>query len=249
MTSAHDDRTEGEGESREDASGERASGDAWLDAVKFDEKGLVVVLALDVLTGEPRMVAWANREALARTASTGEAHFYSRSRGALWRKGESSGHVLAVRSMYLDCDGDAVLVMVEPAGPSCHTGAPSCFFRVRDGGAWRERARPLAMMERLEAALEARASGEGERSYTRSLLLAGAAKIGAKLREEAGELAAAIESESDERVASEAADVIYHLCVGLLSRKVSWRAVLVELARRFGTSGIDEKQRRSTPAR
>lgn len=223
------------------------SGDAWLDAVKFDERGLVVVIALDALTGETRMVAWANREALSRTASTGEAHFYSRSRQALWRKGESSGHVLVVKSLYLDCDGDAVVAMVEPNGPSCHTGAPSCFYRVRDSESaeWRDGARPLAMMERLEAALDARAKGEGARSYTRSLLEAGAEKIGAKLREEASELAAAIASESDERVVSEAADVVYHVCVGLLSRRVSWRAVLGELARRFGTSGIDEKQSRA----
>ena len=249
MTDTRDDRAKNERESAggESERSERVAGEAWLDAVKFDERGLVVVIALDVLTGEPRMVAWANREALERTASTGEAHFYSRSRGALWRKGESSGNVLAVRSLLLDCDGDAVCAMVEPVGPSCHTGAPSCFFRARVDGAWREGARPLAMMERLEAALEARSKGEGARSYTRSLLEAGAAKIGAKLREEAAELAAAIESESDERVASEAADVIYHLCVGLLSRRGSWRAVLLELARRFGTSGIDEKERRSSP--
>lgn len=219
--------------------------EAWLDAVKFDDKGLVVVVAQDALTGEVRMVAWANREALARTALTGEAHFYSRSRGALWRKGESSGHTLAVRSLYLDCDGDSVLALIEPAGPTCHTLAPSCFFREWRDGAWREGARPVAMMERLELALEARSKGEAERSYTRSLLQAGTPKIGAKLREEADELARAIDGESDERVASELADVIYHACVGLLARKVPWRATLVELARRFGTSGLDEKAARS----
>lgn len=221
------------------------NGEAWLDAVKFDEKGLVVVVAQDALTGEVRMVAWANREALARTVTTGEAHFYSRSRGALWRKGESSGHTLAVRSLFLDCDGDSVLALIEPAGPTCHTLAPSCFYREWREGEWRDGARPVAMMERLQFALEARAKGEGERSYTRSLLQAGAQKIGAKLREEADELARAIEHEPDERVASELADVIYHACVGLLSRSVSWRAMLVELARRFGTSGLDEKAGRT----
>ncbi len=101
------------------------------------------------------------------------------------------------------------------------------------------------MMERLEHELQQRASGTGERSYTRALLSAGAARIGAKLREEADELARAIESESDERVASELADVVYHACVGLLSRSVPWRAALAELSRRFGTSGLDEKASRS----
>lgn len=219
---------------------------AWLDAVRFDERGLVVVIALDALSGEPRMVAWANREALARSAETGALHFYSRSRGALWKKGESSGHVLAVRELWLDCDGDAVVAMVDPSGPTCHTGAQSCFFRVLRDGRWADAARPKAMIERLEATLEARVKGEGERSYTRSLLEAGAAKIGAKLREEADELARSIDRESEARVASEAADVMYHLCVALLSRRVPWRAVLVELARRFGTSGVDEKRARGT---
>ncbi len=229
--------------SEENAVGEPSS-DAWLDAVKFDERGLVVVIAQDALSGEVRMVAWANREALSRTLATREAHFYSRSRGALWRKGESSGHTLAVSELYLDCDGDAVLALIDPAGPSCHTGAASCFYRRLDAGDWRPGSRPLAMMERLEAALSARAHGESERSYTRTLLQAGAAKINAKLREEADELARAIEAESDERVASELADVVYHACVGLLSRGVAWRAVLNELRRRFGTSGLDEKAAR-----
>jgi phosphoribosyl-ATP pyrophosphohydrolase/phosphoribosyl-AMP cyclohydrolase len=220
----------------------------WLDAVKFDERGLVTVVAQDALTGEVRMVAWADREALARTTETGEAHFYSRSRRSLWRKGESSGNVLVVRALLLDCDGDSIVAMVEPKGPTCHTGAPSCFFRAWSAGEWTGDARPLAMMERLERSLESRARGEGARSYTRSLLEAGPAKIGAKLREEADELARATEGEPDERVASEAADVIYHLSVALLSRGVPWRAVLEELSRRFGTSGLDEKSARPPKA-
>lgn len=231
---------------REDNGGTRASsGDAWLDEVKFDERGLVVVVAQDALSGEVRMIAWANREALARTVQSGEAHFYSRSRAALWRKGESSGNTLRVRDLLLDCDGDSVLAMVEPAGPTCHTGSPSCFYRRYRAGQWVDGARPLAMIERLEAELEARAQGQGERSYTRSLLQAGVAKINAKLREEADELARALEGESDERVSSELADVTYHAMVGLLARKVRWRTVLAELARRFGTSGLDEKDARS----
>jgi phosphoribosyl-ATP pyrophosphohydrolase/phosphoribosyl-AMP cyclohydrolase len=216
----------------------------WLDAVRWDERGLVTVVVQDALTGEVRMVAWADREALARTVATGEAHFFSRSRGRLWRKGETSGNVLLVRALLLDCDGDSALVLVEPHGPTCHTGAPSCFFRALDGGAWTEQSRPLPMMDRLEAALRARAEGASDRSYTRALLDAGPEKIGAKLREEADELARAVASESEARVAGEAADLVYHACVGLLARGVPWRVVLEELSRRFGTSGLDEKAAR-----
>jgi phosphoribosyl-ATP pyrophosphohydrolase/phosphoribosyl-AMP cyclohydrolase len=234
-----DDSSGGEERKRAVASG------PWLDAVRWDERGLVTVVVQDALTGEVRMVAWADREALARTVETGEAHFFSRSRGRLWRKGETSGNVLRVRSLLLDCDGDAVLSLVEPHGATCHTGAPSCFFRALVSDGWTESARPLPMMERLEEALRARAQGGSTRSYTRALLEAGPEKIGAKLREEADELARAVASETDERVASEAADLVFHACVGLLARGVSWRAVLAELSRRFGTSGLDEKAARA----
>ena len=104
-----------------------------LSVLKLDAQGLVPVIAQDIESGSVRMFAWANREALELTASTGFAHFWSRSRGALWKKGESSGHTLAVRELRIDCDGDVVLYRVEPDGPSCHTGATSCFFRAAGG--------------------------------------------------------------------------------------------------------------------
>jgi phosphoribosyl-ATP pyrophosphohydrolase/phosphoribosyl-AMP cyclohydrolase len=226
---------------------------ALLGELKLDSNGLVPVVAQDALTGEVRMLAYANREALELSLATGVAHFYSRSRDALWKKGETSGNELAVRAAFLDCDGDAVVLLVEPAGPTCHTGAPSCFFRPLDGTAIAPELRgpaprPLAMLERLESVIETRAKGVGaERSYTRRLLEGGAAAIGAKLREEADELARAVAGESDARVASEAADVVFHLLVALRSRAVPWRAVLSELARRFGQSGLDEKAARVAP--
>jgi phosphoribosyl-AMP cyclohydrolase len=109
----------------------------WLDEVAFDERGLVPVIAQDATTQRVLMVAWANREALVETAATGQAVYYSRSRGALWRKGEESGHRQAVREIRLDCDGDVVLYAVEQVGGiACHTGRASCFFRRLDGKVW-----------------------------------------------------------------------------------------------------------------
>lgn len=215
-----------------------------LDSLTWDAAGLVTVVAQDALTGEVRMLAHASREAVARTLETGEAHFFSRSRGALWKKGESSGHVLAVREVWVDCDRDALVYLVEPSGPSCHTGAESCFFARAGDSTAPVPSRALPLLARLEEALHARASATAEKSYTRSLLDAGAAKVGDKIREEGDELARALASESDERVVSEAADVVYHVMVGLLLRRVPLRAVLGELARRFGVSGHAEKAAR-----
>lgn len=211
-----------------------------LSALKFDDKGLVTVVAVDRATGEVRMVAHATTEAIERTVSERAAWFFSRSRSRLWKKGEESGHVLLVEEVLIDCDGDAVVYLVEPHGPSCHTGAESCFFRGEQG----EAQRPLPTLFALEGVLASRASSTAEKSYTRSLLDGGAPKIGKKIREEAGELADAIAQESDERVVSEAADVLYHAMVGLLSRGIPLRRVALELARRFGTSGHTEKASR-----
>lgn len=208
-----------------------------LSQLKLDASGLVTVVAVDRHTGEVRMVAHANREAVERTLADKVAWFFSRSRDRLWKKGEESGHTLAVEAVHFDCDADALVYLVDPAGPSCHTGAESCFFRTEADDA----ARPLPTLFRLETVLAQRASSTAAKSYTKSLLEAGAPKIGAKIREEAGELAQALESESDERVVSEAADLVYHALVGLLHRKVPLRSVAVELARRFGTSGHVEK--------
>jgi phosphoribosyl-ATP pyrophosphohydrolase/phosphoribosyl-AMP cyclohydrolase len=215
--------------------------------MKLDPQGLFPALVQDRTTGEIRMVAWMNDEALARTLATGRATFYSRSRGALWVKGESSGHVLHVHEAYVDCDEDTLLLLVDPVGPSCHTGEPSCFFRrLGDDGAPRdERVRPRAFLERLEQEIASRRSSSASKSYTKSLLDGGAPAIGAKLREEAGELADAIATESDARVASEAADVVYHLLVGLASRGVAWQDVVAELGRRSGASGHAEKASRA----
>ena len=214
--------------------------------LSFDEQGLLPAVAQDRLTGQVRMVAWMSREAVDQTLRTGRATFYSRSRGKLWEKGETSGHSLFVHSVYADCDADTLLLLVDPAGPSCHTGRPTCFFRRldADGALVETEHEPIAFLLELEAELAARAASGGNTSYTKSLLDGGAAKIGEKLREESSELAVALASESEERVRNEAADVIYHLLVGLRLRGVTLRQVIEVLAERAGTSGLTEKARR-----
>jgi phosphoribosyl-AMP cyclohydrolase / phosphoribosyl-ATP pyrophosphohydrolase len=216
-----------------------------MDALKFDEQGLVPAVVQDHLTGEVRMVGYMNREAVARTLETGRATFFSRSRRALWEKGESSGNTLHVRELYADCDGDTILVLADPVGSSCHTGQPSCFFRHFEGAGIRNEAVPAGvLLMRLEREIEARKQSTSEKSYTKSLLDGGPPRIGEKVREEAAEFAAALASESGDRVASEAADVVYHLLVGLAHRGVSVRSVLDVLERRSGTSGHAEKASR-----
>lgn len=200
--------------------------------MKYDERGLVPVIVQDELTGEVRMLAWADEAALAETERTGLATFFSRSRGGRWVKGETSGNTIAVSRVLVDCDQDAILYLGRANGPSCHTGEETCFT---------ERG-PVLL--RLEAILEERKSGDGKASYVRSLYDGGAERIGEKIREEAAELATAIASESDERVAEEAADLLFHALVGLRSRSVPFRDVVAVLARRFGRSGHDEKASR-----
>jgi phosphoribosyl-ATP pyrophosphohydrolase/phosphoribosyl-AMP cyclohydrolase len=212
----------------------------------FGESGLLPAVVQDRLTGQVRMVGYMSRESLAATLRTGRATFFSRSRSELWEKGQSSGNTLRVVSLHADCDADTILVLAEPTGPTCHTGTPSCFFRRigEDGALTDEASCAATFLEELEREIEARKQSVGAKSYTRHLLDGGAERIGAKIREEADELARAIESESDERVASEAADVLYHAMVGLASRGVALRDVIAKLAARAGTSGHEEKARR-----
>ena len=215
----------------------------------FDDRGLLPAVVQDRLTGQVRMVAWMNKDALARTLETGRATFFSRSRNALWQKGETSGHHLAVSAVYADCDADTLVLLAEPAGPSCHTGRPTCFFRKvgPDGELVDVPHEATGFLWELEETIAERADAAAAKSYTKSLLEGGASKIGDKLREESSELAAAVASESEERVASEAADVLYHLLVGLRFRGVSLRRVIEVLSERAGTSGHEEKARRSKP--
>jgi phosphoribosyl-ATP pyrophosphohydrolase/phosphoribosyl-AMP cyclohydrolase len=213
--------------------------------IAFDEHGLVPVIVQDRLTGEVRMFAFATSQAVRMTLDTGLATFWSRSRGELWQKGRTSGNEIRVDRVLVDCDSDCLLYLGEPRGNSCHTGAPSCFFQALEGEELTQASeRPQTLLATLETVLESRKTSTGAASYTKSLYDKGAPAIAAKIREEAGELAAALEAESDDRVVSEAADTLYHLLVGLRSRGLPLRRVLAELARRLGKSGHAEKASR-----
>ena len=187
-----------------------------IETIEFDERGLAPCVIQDAATGEVLTLAYVNAESLQRTLETGELHLWSRSRDELWHKGASSGNVQHVRELRYDCDADAVLALVDPAGPACHTGERTCFYRALDGDP-----RPVTheAMATLERTLAARRAERPEGSYTVELL-ADPELIGAKVREEADEVARAVAEESDERVAEEAADVLYHLEVALLSRDI-----------------------------
>jgi len=202
-----------------------------FDEVKFDQRGLVPCIAQDADSGEVLTLAYANAEALKLTVETGELHFFSRSRGKLWRKGEESGYVLKLRQLRIDCDGDAVLAMVEPTGPACHTGERTCFYRDAEG----ESPEPVAAeaLATLQRTLRSRAAERPEGSYTVTLL-DDPNLIGEKVEEEAEEVVRAAREESDERVAEEAADLLYHLSVLLASREVSQATVMEVLNGRRG---------------
>jgi phosphoribosyl-ATP pyrophosphohydrolase/phosphoribosyl-AMP cyclohydrolase len=193
--------------------------------IRFDEAGLVPCVMQDARTGEVLTVAYMNKEALARTRETGEMHFWSRSRGELWRKGETSGNVMRVRALRYDCDEDALLALVDAGGPACHTGERTCFHR---GEMELQAGEALPALERT---IGERRSADPADSYT-ARLLAGGGLLGDKVREEADELARAAHDESDERVAEEAADVLYHLTVLLASRGMSLEHAEAVLNRR-----------------
>lgn len=180
--------------------------------IAYDERGLVPVVIQDWSTGEVLTLAYADAEAVELTRRTGELHLYSRSRQELWRKGATSGNTQKVRALRLDCDGDALLALVEPAGPACHTGERTCFH---NGDL--EPPAPHEALPALERTLADRARERPQGSYTVELL-DDPPRIGEKVREEAEEVARAAREEADDRVDEESADVLYHLTVLMHSR-------------------------------
>jgi phosphoribosyl-AMP cyclohydrolase / phosphoribosyl-ATP pyrophosphohydrolase len=211
-----------------------------LSAVKFGADGLVPVVTQESRSGDVLMVAYANREALDRTLSTGLAHYFSRSRGRLWQKGETSEHVQRITEVRLDCDGDAVLYRVEQTGPACHTGTRTCFSTVLNGSTGQQGRRADGkeedpgghVLSRLARTVASRADARPNGSYTAQLLAGGIGKISQKVGEEAVEVVVAANAEDDERLASEAADLLYHLLVLLQARGVPLDAVWRELESR-----------------
>ena len=186
----------------------------------FDERGLIVAVAQDAVSGTVLMVAYMDREALDRTIESGEAHFWSRSRQTLWRKGETSGNVLHVESIQPDCDADALLLSVHPTGPACHTGRRACF------------AQPVTALDQLDAVLKDREARRPSGSYSAELFEAGRSAILRKVGEESIEVLLAGAQESDEALAGEVADLWFHTAVLLRARGLSPDAVLRVLAQR-----------------
>jgi phosphoribosyl-AMP cyclohydrolase / phosphoribosyl-ATP pyrophosphohydrolase len=199
---------------------------AWVSDRRPDwsRGALLPVVVTDAGDGTLLMLAWANREALELTEATGEAHFWSRSRDELWRKGATSGNVLHVTELGVDCDGDAIVYRVHPAGPACHTGSRSCFE-----GAGR------FDLGRLAAIIASRRDAEPSASYTARLLAGGPRRPAEKVTEEAGELSAAALAGTDDEVIGEAADLLYHALVLLEARGIALPDVEDELARRHRT--------------
>ncbi len=216
--------------------------------IDWKKTPLVPAIAQEADSGEVLMLAYMNEEAYRLTLETGYAHYFSRSKQRIWKKGESSGHTQRVRDLLIDCDADTILLKVEQKGVACHTGRPSCFFtsvtrdKVIADKAVDTRAIYSVVDTLYHTILERKSSG-GEKSWTRKLLEDKALLL-SKIREEADELVTAIDEESDEQVIYEAADLLYHSLVGLGYREISPDRVKQELARRFGMSGIEEKESR-----
>jgi phosphoribosyl-AMP cyclohydrolase / phosphoribosyl-ATP pyrophosphohydrolase len=200
--------------------------DDALDRIEWNASGLVPVIAQDVTSGDVLMLAYADREALDRTLATGEAHYHSRSRGALWHKGATSGHVQRVREVRYDCDADALLYRVEPAGPACHTGERSCFFRtvaapldgVTDAAAADAAIGIGSTMGLLQRVVDQRLRERPEGSYVARLVDRGVGYVGQKVIEEAGETVVAALQHDDDEFLGEAADLLFHLTVLLALR-------------------------------
>ncbi len=203
--------------------------------IEFDQRGLAPCVVQDFATGEVLMLAYVSSESLEMTLESGELHFHSRSRDQIWKKGETSGNFMRLRQLRYDCDGDALVALVDPAGPACHTGQRSCFYREVLGSASIRKDAPPApgepfpvtfeALSDLERTLRSRALERPEGSYTVKLL-EDRELIGAKVEEEAEEVIRAAREETDERVAEEVADLLYHLSVLLVSRGVPQSAVM-----------------------
>lgn len=200
-----------------------------VDELKFDEKGLIAAVTQDYESGEVLMQAYMNREALEKTLETGFAHYYSRSRKALWKKGETSGCTQKVVAAFLDCDKDCILLKVRQKGAACHTGTYSCFSRRIKGG---ENEIGAEMFGKLQRIVENRKRNPEEGSYTSFLFAKGIDKIAKKTGEEAVELVIASKNDDKGEVIAEAADFLYHMMVLLAEKGVKLSEVCAELSKR-----------------
>ena len=229
-----------------------------VDILRFDENGLIPVIAVDFYNNQVLMLAYANREAIEKTIETGYAHYWSRSRKKLWKKGETSGNLQKVKQILFDCDEDAVIYKVEQIGAACHTNHRSCFYREFYRGNIREIEPTVGdfkgiiykpksnddILNQLYKLLQQRKKELPESSYTAKLFQGGVDKIAKKIGEEATEVVIALKNNSQSETIYEAADLVFHLLVGLTEKDIPPEAILEELRRRFGISGIEEKNSR-----
>jgi phosphoribosyl-ATP pyrophosphohydrolase/phosphoribosyl-AMP cyclohydrolase len=209
---------------------------------KFDQQGLLPAIVQDWLDGTVLMLGYMNQEALAKTLSTRTVHFWSRSRNKLWEKGETSGHRLSVRELFVDCDRDTILVKAQPVGPTCHTGERACFFSRLDeaGEALKACSQDASggILEGVLRTIQERRSNPQAGSYTTKLFEGGHDKILKKVAEEAGEVLLASKGGKKEEIVYEVADLFFHTLMVLGYHDLSLQQIYEELGRRFGKSGL-----------
>jgi phosphoribosyl-ATP pyrophosphohydrolase/phosphoribosyl-AMP cyclohydrolase len=217
-----------------------------VNAVVFDDRGLIPAVVQDWRDGTVLMVGFMNREALERTLASRSVHFWSRSRKALWEKGETSGHRLLVKDLFLDCDGDTVLVKADPVGPTCHTGERACFFTrlTAEGSGGKTQDAFGGLLDQLARIIQDRKRHPKADSYVSSLFAAGADRLLKKVVEEAGEVVLSSKNGKREEIVHEVADLLFHTLVALGYHEISLEEVYRELATRAGKSGL-----RSRPAK
>jgi phosphoribosyl-AMP cyclohydrolase / phosphoribosyl-ATP pyrophosphohydrolase len=209
-----------------------------VDRLTFDALGLIPAVVQDWRDGTVLMVAFMNQEALRKTVETQSVHFWSRSRQTLWEKGETSGHKLQLKDLFLDCDGDALLVKVEPVGPTCHTGERACFFSRLDSAETKTSEAWGGVLERLYQTIRERKRQPSSESYTSKLLEGSVDRILKKVVEEAGEVAIAGKGGKKDEIVYETADLFFHILVMLGYHNIPPQEIYQELATRFGKSGL-----------
>jgi phosphoribosyl-ATP pyrophosphohydrolase/phosphoribosyl-AMP cyclohydrolase len=222
-----------------------------LDRVDWDKSELLPVIVQDVNNNEILMMAYMNREALQRSLETKTAHYFSRSKQRIWKKGESSGHVQHIKSFFIDCDNDTLLIKVEQEGVACHTGRRSCFFTELDSGRTVsdvevDTVAMYGVIDELYHTILSRKNADPETSWTAKLFAKGENTILKKVVEEAGEFSFAVKDDDEEEIIYEAADLTYHVLVALGYKNIAPDRIKQELARRFGMSGIAEKNARES---
>ena len=217
--------------------------------VKWNEQGLAPAICQDAATGQVLTLAWVNEESLRLTLEKGTVHFWSRSRGELWHKGETSGNYLRLVSARLDCDSDALVFIVRPDGPACHTNRMSCFFNeVPASGREGEGEEPLDFDHNLlesvyRLILDRKEAGDADSSYVARLFARGEERVLEKIDEEAAEVVTAMREDDPDAITNEVADLWFHTLVGMAARGVPPGRVFAELARRFGRGGRPESER------